>query len=261
MSTFTGVSEYYRRYRPGIPEDLATLLVEQANRDACATTLLDLGTGTGQVVEALHSCFSDIIAVDSDQEMLDAAEAYLRQLISADTALRCIHAKAEDFVPPPGWSASLVTISRAFHWMEQPLVLERLTAYVPREGVVAVFGDRSFWDADNDWKKALRAVIQSFLGEQRRSGAGVFVHHDRPYSDIMRESPFHRVEEFTIPVRRVWNVDSVLGYLYSTTFAAPWLFGGRVHEFEVAVRAALAAYSKDGLMEENEFVVRVGRKG
>lgn len=262
MSEFTGVATYYRRYRPGIPRVVADRSLAEANREAPATTLLDLGTGTGQVIEALHRHFRDIIAVDPDAEMLETAEAHLRTLISGDTALRCFRCKAEDFVPPPGWSASLVTICRAFHWMDQPLLLARLAEYVPPTGVVAVFGDRSFWEANSEWKKAIRAVIQFFLGEQRRAGSGVFSHHDRPYSEILKESPFNRVEEFTVPVRRTWTFESVLGYLYSTTFASRSLFGERIDEFEAAVRAALNAYSNSGeLEEENEFVIRIGRKG
>ena len=262
MSEFTGVASYYLRYRPGIPKDVADLLIAEANRDAPATTLLDLGTGTGQVIEALHRQFPDIIAVDPDAEMLETAETHLRQLISRRTTLRCFQCRAEDFVPPAGWSASLVTLCRAFHWTDQPLLLQRLSQYVASTGVVAVFGDRSFWEANSEWKKAIRAVIQSFLGEQRRAGSGVFSHHDRPYSEILKESPFNRVEEFTIPVRRTWNVESVLGYLYSTTFASRSLFGEHIEEFETAVRAALRPFSNSGeLEEENEFVIRIGRKG
>jgi SAM-dependent methyltransferase len=262
MNEFSGVADYYSRFRPGIPKDVADLLWAEANREALATTLLDLGTGTGQVIEVMLPHFRDIIAVDPDAEMLRLAETRLRSLVSADAVLRCFQCKAEDFVPPPGWSASLVTICRAFHWMDQPLVLARLAEYVPPTGAVVVFGDRSFWEANSDWKKAIRSIIQSFLGEQRRAGSGVFSHHDRPYSEIMKESPFHNVDEITIPIWRTWNAESILGYLYSTTFASRSLFGERINEFENAIRNAVSAYSISGdLEEENEFIIRIGRKG
>lgn len=261
MREFAGTAAYYSRYRPGIPPEVADLLIREANRDAPARTLLDLGTGTGQVIEALHHAFESIIAVEPDPEMLQCAREQLRAIVHAGAQLSFFQGKAEDFAPPDGWMSSLVTISRAFHWMDQAGVLARLAGYVPATGVVAVFGDRSFWEADSPWIEVVRRVVRDFLGENRRAGTGHFSHHNRPYSEIMRESPFCVVEEIRIPVRRVWNADSIIGYLFSTSFAALPLFGDRVSEFESAVRAALRAYSDDDtFVEENEFTVRLGRK-
>jgi hypothetical protein len=193
--------------------------------------------------------------------MMDLAEQNLRAMISPETKLKFYNCRAEEFSPPAGWVASLVSICRAFHWMDQAKVLAQLAEYVPPTGVVAIFGDSSFWVADSAWKKAVRRVIQDFLGEQRRAGRGIFSHHDRPYSEILKESPFCNVEEFTIPVRRTWNTESILGYLYSTSFAARSLFGDRIEEFESTMKATLAEYSdNDTFDEENEFILRLGRK-
>lgn len=168
---------------------------------------------------------------------------------------------AEAFTPPQRWRAELVTICRAFHWLDQPTVLARLDGQVSPEGSVAIFGDNSFWAATSPWKIAVRAIIQDFLGEQRRAGDSTFKHHDRPYSDIMRESPFSEVKEFTVPVTRTWSADSILGYLYSTTFAAPQLFGNRLNEFDQAVRLRLRDFSDtDAFEEDNEFLIRIGRR-
>jgi hypothetical protein len=126
---------------------------------------------------------------------------------------------------------------------------------------VAIFGDNSFWVVSSDWKIAVRSVIQDFLGEQRRAGNGSFNHHERPYSGIMQESPFREVEEVTIPVRRTWTANSILGYLHSISFAAPDLFGDRLGEFDKVVKTRLAEYSdNDTFLEDNEFLIRIGRR-
>jgi hypothetical protein len=104
--------------------------------------------------------------------------------------------------------------------MDQDRVFRQLDGMVTADGVVAIFGDNSFWVADSDWKSEVRAVVQDFLGEQRRAGKGVFNHHDKPYSEIVAESPFSEVEEITIPVQRTWTTATILGYLCSTSFAA-----------------------------------------
>lgn len=261
MNMFRGTVGYYRRYRPGIPESVAEVL-GAAVKHGSPRRLFDIGTGTGLVVEALLEQFDDIVAIDSDPEMIAAAESALRPKLPGGSRLLLQEATAEDFCLPRGWFADLVTICRAFHWLDQAAVLARLEAYVAPDGAVAIFGDNSFWAATSPWKAAVRSVIQDFLGEERRAGRGTFQHHNRPYSEIMRESPFSQVEEVTIPVSRTWTAESILGYLYSTSFAAPHLFGDRLEEFEKAVRATLTKFGDgDVFLEENEFVIRIGRRG
>lgn len=260
MSLFTGTASYYQRYRPGIPDSVAEILDEAAPRGE-PRRLLDIGTGTGMVVQALIGRFDDIIAIDTDPEMLAGAEETLRPRVPEHGSLVLAQIGAEDFTPPPGWRAELVTICRAFHWLDQTAVLRRLDGQVAPAGAVAIFGDSSFWAGGSPWKSAVRSVIQDFLGERRRAGTGTFHHHDRPYTEILTESPFDQVEEVRVPVTREWTTESILGYLYSTSFAAPVLFDDRIGEFEEAMTAALAGFSdNDTFREDDEFVIRIGRR-
>lgn len=259
-SLFTGTSGFYRQYRPGIPAEVAEVLV-QATTSRRPRRLLDVGTGTGLVAEALRADFDDIIAIDNDADMLAAAESALRPQLPGGTSLALIESTAEEFVPPDGWLADLVTICRAFHWLDQAAVLSLLNAQVAPDGAVAIFGDNSFWVAGSPWKQAVRAVIKGFLGEERRAGQCTFQHHNRPYSEILEESLFNRVQEVRVPVHRTWTTDSILGYLYSTSFAAPHLFGDRLSDFEAEAMAALAEFSDDDTFgEDNEFLIRIGRR-
>lgn len=262
MSLFTGTASYYRQFRPGIPEDIAAILDQAAPpRSGDPRRLLDVGTGTGLVAEALLSRFDDIIAIDNDADMLAAAETALRPKLPEGSRLSLVESAAEDFVPPAGWKANLVTICRAFHWLDQAAVLARLEDQVAPDGVVAIFSDSSFWTATSPWKEAVRDIIKTFLGEERRASSGTFQHHNRPYTDVMEESTFDQVEETRIPVHRTWTTENILGYLYSTSFAAPHLFGDRLPEFETAVRERLTDFSKDDTFaEENEFLIRFGRR-
>lgn len=261
MSVFRGTAGFYRQYRPGIPQSVADVL-DAAAAGGIPRRLLDIGTGTGLVAEALLGRFDDVIAIDNDPDMLAAAEAALRPQLPSGTRLLLRQVTAEEFTPPAGWLADIVTICRAFHWLDQGPVLARLDAKVSPEGAVAIFGDNSLWVAAGSWKAAIRALIQDFLGEQRRAGGSTFQHHNRPYSDILRESPFSQVEEVAVPVTRTWTADSILGYLYSTSFAAPHLFGDRLDEFDQSARTTLARFSDtDTFAEENEFLIRIGRRG
>lgn len=232
MSLFTGTVDYYQLYRPAIPESVAEVL-DAATTKGSLRKVLDIGTGTGLVLQALLGRFDDMIGVDNDPDMLAAADEALRIALPEGALLSLVEAAAEDFTTPSGWKADLVTICRAFHWIvDESAFLARLDAHVAPGGTVAIFGDNSFWVASSPWKEAVRALIKDFLGEERRAGSGTFKHHSRPYSGILEESTFSQVEELTVPVEPTWTVDTILGYLYSTTFAAPNLFGDRLTEFE-----------------------------
>jgi SAM-dependent methyltransferase len=261
VNPFAGAARFYDRYRPGVPPEVGHILVQAANRDTSAATLLDVGTGTGQVIESLHAFFSDIIAVDPDGEMLALAEQKLSGRLARTTTVHFWRARIEEFEPPRAWRASLVTFCRSFHWIDQPRVLRHLARIVDAGGVIAVLSDRSLWEAGNDWQIATRDLIQSFLGRERRAGEGIFSVHGRSFEDILEESPFSSVEQHVIPIQRTWTFESILGYLYSTSFAAPSLFGERISQFEAELRELLTDLSpEDRFHEENEFTVLLARR-
>ncbi|MBA0127241.1 class I SAM-dependent methyltransferase [Haloechinothrix sp. YIM 98757] len=260
MNLFTSAVEYYRRYRPGIPSEVVALLTD-ATPHHRPRRLLDIGTGTGLVVAALQEHVDDILAIDPDEDMLTAAEATLRPHTPQGVRLELQQCAAEELTLPAGWQADLVTICRTFHWTDQPTVLQRLDHHVAPDGVVAIFGDSSLWTVRTPWTETVRTVVQEFLGENRRAGTGTFTQHDRPYSEIMAASPFSEVREYRVPVTRHWRYETILGYLYSTSFAAPRLFGNRRTEFESTLRDRLAAVSPhDVFVEDNEFVLRIGQR-
>lgn len=260
VGLFTGTSESYRRFRPGVPPAVAAVLEDAVRTREPVARLLDLGTGPGFVVSAIGHAFSEIVAVDPDAELLQVAREDLSQ--RHDLTVRFVHGTAEDFALPPGWRADLVTICRAFHWMDQPRVLERLDGMVEPGGAVAVFGEGGFWTSTTPWKQEMRLLIQELLGTERRAGEGSFVHHSRPYVDILRESAFHQLEQTTFPVSRTRTVESVIGYLHSTSFAAPHLFGERLDDFQQEARRRLAAHAEDGeLNDRDEFALLIARRG
>lgn len=259
MSLFESTATYYQKFRPGIPDSVAEILVNSVS-GISPRTLLDLGTGTGQVVEALRNKFDEIIAIDPDEAMVQSAREALHATRSS-SQLTVVQGEAETFQPPSDWEATLVTICRAFHWMDQARVLDNLDGIIAEGGAVAIFGDRSFWSAGTEWTQAVRREIQAFLGKERRAGSTTFSHHDRPYREILTESPFSSVEETSVAVQRTWNTESILGYLCSTSFAARPLFGDQIDAFEDRVRTVLSELSpSDQFAEENEFHITVGRR-
>ncbi|WP_367132933.1 MULTISPECIES: class I SAM-dependent methyltransferase [Streptomyces] len=261
MSHFEGTARYYRTYRPGIPEEAVALLT-RAVQGVDAPVLLDLGSGTGQVPLALHAVFAEFDIVEADSDMISEAKEAMAAAVPGKT-VRLHHVRAEDFTPPSReWKADLVTICRAFHWMDQGKVLALLNGCTSPAGTVAVMGDGSLWTARSAWTDALRTLIQSYLGDERRAGqSGTYNAHDRPYAEILSESAFHRVEEHRYEVRREWSPENIVGYLGSTSFASRPLFGDRWQEFEDQALALLHEHAEDGVLIENAvFSVLLGRR-
>ncbi|HEU5484995.1 MAG TPA: methyltransferase domain-containing protein [Microlunatus sp.] len=257
MSLFQGTASFYRQFRSGVPVEVATVLADAAP-ERHPRRLLDIGTGTGFVIEALQNEVDDVIGIDIDVDLLAVARTSVKPLPGQQVTF--IEVRAEDFVPPAGWVADLVTICRTFHWLDRPLVLDRLDSMVAGDGVVAVLGDNSIWADNAGWKHEIKTVLSEFLGQDRRAGGGIY-RRPAPYTDDLEHSPFSDWRRLTVPVRRERSLDSVIGYLHSTSFAAPHLFGDRLAEFDDALRDRLPPFAEAGVfVDRNEFGILLARR-
>lgn len=253
MDVFAGTAEYYDQYRPGVPDEVRDLVLSHV---PAPVTLLDIGTGTGRVLEQFAPLFTDILAIDSNNDMLDIAR---RRLFPYP--VHFMNCTAETMRPPHDWHASLVTICRTFHWMNRPLVLRKLDSVVAPNGTIAVFGESSFWEVQEPWTKVIRQTIQSFLGDTRNTTLGPYKPPAHPYSQDFALSAFTHVEKHTIPIVRYWTSDEIIGYLYSTSFASRKLLGERADRFEETLRRKLRALSSDDLFtEDNAFKILLARR-
>lgn len=260
---FSGVQDYYARYRPPITAAVVDAILAFCPPDTTSGSLIDLGTGTGQVVQAFAPHFSRIYAVELDADMLSRARSDWAALkIDPRPEVKWEQCDVADYVPPANAGVSLVTTCRSFHWMDQAAILAKYAALTLDGASFAVFGDSSFWESEEPWAIATRECVQAFLGEQRRARGGTFSHHRRPYSEIVAESAFSSVDETVVVVDRTWTSTQVLGYLYSTTFASRELFGDRVTEFESALHDQLSSFADNTgvLRERANFKVVVGTK-
>jgi hypothetical protein len=127
---------------------------------------------------------------------------------------------------------------------------------------VAIMGDGSLWTHDATWTRALRELIQLYLGQERRAGARrSYAEPRRSYEEDLAASAFNDVTEHRFPVSRTWAPQEVLGYLRTTSFAGAELFAERHQAFEDEALALLHAHAVDGaLAEEATFRVLLARR-
>ncbi|MFF4855414.1 hypothetical protein ACFY2N_11010 [Streptomyces rubiginosohelvolus] len=93
----------------------------------------------------------------------------------------------------------------------------------------------------------------------------MYARPDRRYEGDLAESPFSQVTEHPSAVRRavrrLWTPATVVGYLRSTSFARPALFGDRHARFEAEAQQLLEHHSeRGGLIEDAVFTVLLARR-
>lgn len=218
MSLFGGTASYYARFRSRYPPELLRRLADHANLDGTGR-LLDLGSGPGFLAVPLAAYVAEVIAVDPEPEMLAAMDAA--------PSVRGVVGRAED-VDESWGTFRLATIGRAFHWMDGPLVLERLARVTPQ---LALVGDRL---EESDAQVTVRDVAEELFGERP-----AMKQPNVRYEESLAASAFSDVIEFRVEVERTWTVEQLIGLAYSTSYGAPDRVGDRREEFERVLRARL----------------------
>lgn len=246
---FSGTYEYYAKYRPSIPEEVINIIVEHFDIKP-NDRILDLGCGTGQVALAMEDKCGEMVCLDPDPEMLKQAKKATKD---SQMKLTWINCGAEDLrkLKEKLGTFKIVTSCRAFHRMNQEQVLEDLNELIEKDGGVAIFSDRVIWSGEEEWQRALKEVIQKYLGKERRAGKGKFKASDEIWENILARSVFRFIKTHDVPIVRNWDVESIIGYVFSTSFAAPHLFGDLSDRFKEEVKTILLTLNPKGVFQEN----------
>lgn len=206
--------------------------------------LLDLGCGTGELARPLHADFEEVVGVDSSPEML--AEAGRQSVQAGVTNIRWLCMPAEEITDRLG-RFSLVTLGNSFHWMRRGEVLDKVYDLLEPGGGVAIVGNScGIWEGVDQWERVAREVVVRWLGPQRRTRAGTF--HDEVGAEkvVLARSRFVGMEVNEHHWARPVDIDTILGELYSTSFANHALLGDKGDAFEADLRRSLLALKPSG---------------
>lgn len=253
--TFTGTAKYYAKYRPGIPTKVVDYLRDKYHLDGRGL-LLDIGCGTGISTTAFAPLFSKVIAFDPSQEMLDEAVAS-----SDSTNIEWRLCSAED-LDLRDERVRLAIAVRSFHWIDQDSFLRRLCGNMENDGAIAIISDGSFWTGKEPWQIKIKEVIQEYLGSARKAGKkNNYAAPQEPFATILKRNGFWDITSKTIPITRHWTPDSIIGYLYTTSFSSYNLYNGRNADFERRLRNELAAINggSPDFIENAKFDVLSGQ--
>jgi SAM-dependent methyltransferase len=107
---FSDRVENYIRYRPGYPPEIVPLLIQQASLSP-ASLIADIGSGTGISAEMFLRAGYQVIGVEPNQAMRDAAESLLRSYPAFTSVNGTASATTLE-----SQSVDLIIAAQAFHW-------------------------------------------------------------------------------------------------------------------------------------------------
>lgn len=129
--SFDRTAEIYERARPGWPLEVIDCAAEELGLER-ATTVLDLGAGTGKLTCMLVERFDNVVAV----EPLDGMRVILESLVPEAEAL----AGTAERIPLGEGSVDAVFCAEAFHWFDGELALAEIERVLrPRGGLALLW--------------------------------------------------------------------------------------------------------------------------
>lgn len=241
---FQSAAQHYLAGRPPYAERLIALVAERC-RLRRNHRLLDLGCGPGQLAVAFAPLVGRVLAIDPEPEMRRiAAEA----AAAAGVMIEIVAGSSYDLGPHLG-RVRLVTIGRAFHWMDRVDTLRRLAEIVEPEGAVALFTDEHPKLPDNRWLRDYQALLDRYAeGDTVR--ARIESPDWIPHEAMLLDSPFAALERIGVIERRQTPVDRLIDRAFSMSSSSPERLGPRAADLVGELRAFLAKIAVDGLVTE-----------
>ncbi len=160
---FRSAAAHYLQGRPAYSGRLIATVAQLCGLDGRGA-LLDLGCGPAQLARALRPYVASALGIDPEPEML----ALARQMTdAAGLAVEFRAGSSQDLAPSMG-PFRLVTIGRAFHWMDRPETARRLDALLEPGGALVLFQDSHPEVPDNAWRVDYRAILERATGAAQR---------------------------------------------------------------------------------------------
>ena len=240
---FAAAAKYYLAGRPAYAQGLISRIVKDLRLGA-KDAVMDLGCGPGQLALHFAPFVRSVLAVDPSAEMLEVAR-------HATPGADNVHFKSGssfDIGPELG-TFKLVTIGRAFHWMDRSDTLQRLDAMVERDGAVVLFSDSHPKHRDNAWVEPYQRIIDDHAAgdiqrETRRSA-------DWPSNEeILLASPFARLERISVIEKRTVPAERLVERALSISAINEAGLGSKMNNLINDIRDLSSRFSLGGIVSE-----------
>lgn len=251
----TSLAQRYNQIRPGYPPQYLDAIVRATGGEpeTKQQTLLDLASGSGQVVETCGHLFGRVVATDISPAMCELVRDRAQ---SKGMSVQCIAAASEDLASlPEPVEADVVIGGQCLHWMALPRFWQTLrTILAPGGTFICSFYGPNFRFVGGAGSEATRQQANELLPSlydaigHALPNSNLFVAHfdDYPF-------PFASVERERIAWRRRLTFAEVAHFTrtgaalncYNKMYAVPYHVDG----FLESLREALGGVADDDAFE------------
>ena len=198
---------------------LIAKLARETNLDA-NSRVLDLGCGPGSLTLPLSRYCGTTIGIDADAAMIAAAEqASALAGLPIEWRVGSSFDLGDDLAP-----LDLVTIARAFHWMDRAATLRRLDALIAPGGAVALVNTELHPSGSSNWHKAfeeLRNAHGRFDDFYRWRKSEAWEEH----TSVLMRSAFSEVERISVFEARTPKLEEIVARALSFSANSPAALG------------------------------------
>ncbi len=200
LNRFSDKAENYTKYRPNYPDTVIDKILENLN---LANKLLaaDIGAGTGIAARQLANKGVNVIAIEPNSAMREAAEKHQNIEWKEGTA---------EATNLPDASVDLITSFQAFHWFNPEATLTEFRRILKPQGRLAiVFQDIN---REDEFTQAYGEIISKAA-------------NNRPPTDfnskiepVRKSSDFEYIDCYKFPYKQKLDLSSLIGLAKSVSF-------------------------------------------
>ena len=222
-ANFGATADDYVRHRAGFPKSLFDRLIAW-NIGTGNQTMVDLGTGTGSLARGFALRNNEVVGIDPDQKMLDAAA---KLDLEAGVTIEYRLASAEETGLKDN-SADVVTAGQCWHWFDRQKAAAEIRRILEPNGKLIV--------AHYDWIPLKDNVVR--LTEKliehynpRWLGGNQFGIHPQTFRDL-GEAGFHHLQSFTYDEPAIYDHETWRGRIRASAGVGASLSQAEVTRFD-----------------------------
>ena len=242
-SRFKAAAKHYLKGRPAYGKGLVLKIIRELSLGP-DDAVMDLGCGPGQLAVMFAPFVGSVVAIDPSPDMLAIGKDAARHLPNVHFKL----GSSFDIGAEIG-TFRLVTIGRAFHWMDRCDTLRRLDGMIVSGGAVALFADSHPKHRANAWVEPFRQMIEEYAAgdveiSKRRSIDWL------SNEEMLLASPFTQLERWSVIEARVLPSAYLVERALSMSSINEARIGSRLDQLLDAIARFTSRWSDEGMLSE-----------
>ena len=159
----------------------------------------------------------------------------------------------------------LVAVGNAFHRLDRVAVRARLVPHLRNGGGLALLWGESPWTGERPWQRVLTDTVDRWVDaldarDRVPEGWEQAIVRD-PHEQVLRRAGLSYEGKFGFPVVERWSVESLCGFVESTSVLNRTVLGDRTDGFEDDLRARLLACCPDGaFVQDASYAYELARR-